>query len=46
MKNEDFAGRDFLTWMDYTKDELSFMLDTAKSLKEKLRKGEPHEIVR
>jgi len=46
MKNEDFTGRDFLTWMDYTKDELSFMLDTAKSLKEKLRKGEPHEILR
>jgi ornithine carbamoyltransferase len=46
MKNEDFTGRDFLTWMDYTKDELSFMLETTKSLKEKLKKGEPHELLR
>jgi ornithine carbamoyltransferase len=46
MKYEDFIGRDFLTWMDFSKDELQFMLDTAISLKGKLRKGEPHEMLR
>ena len=36
MKFEDFIGRDFLTWMDFSKDELAFMLDTASGLKDKL----------
>ena len=43
MKFEDFIGRDFLTRMDYSKDELTFMLDTAIQLKDKLSKGEPHD---
>jgi ornithine carbamoyltransferase len=46
MKNEDFIGRDFLTWMDYTRDELQFILDTSIKLKDKLRKGEAHELLR
>jgi ornithine carbamoyltransferase len=46
MKFEDFIGRDFLTWMDFSKDELQFMLDTAINLKDKLRKGEAHEMLR
>ncbi len=46
MKFEDFIGRDFLTWMDFSKDELAFMLDTAIGLKDKLKKGEPHEMLR
>ena len=46
MKIEDFIGRDFLTWMDFSKDELAFMLDTAIGLKDKLKKGEPHEMLR
>ena len=46
MKKEDLFGRDFLTWMDFSKDELQFMLDTAINLKDKLRKGEAHEMLR
>lgn len=46
MKNEDFIGRDFLTWMDYSKDELTYILDTSINLKDKLRKGEAHEVLR
>ena len=46
MNFEDFIGRDFLTWMDFSKDELAFMLDTAIGLKDKLKKGEPHEMLR
>jgi ornithine carbamoyltransferase len=46
MNFEDFIGRDFLTWMDFSKDELAFMLDTAIGLKDKLKKSEPHEMLR
>jgi ornithine carbamoyltransferase len=46
MKREDFIGRDFLTWMDYSKDELAFILETAMSLKDKLKKGEPHAMLK
>ncbi len=46
MESADFIGRDFLTWMDFSKDELQFMLDTAINLKDKLRKGEAHEMLR
>ncbi len=46
MRREDFIGRDFLTWMDYSREELTFILETAISLKDKLKKGEPHEILK
>jgi len=46
MKKEDFLGRDFLTWMDFNKEELTFILDTANGLKERLKKGEPHEFLK
>lgn len=46
MKNEDFLGRDFLTWMDYKKEEISHVLDVTKDLKERLKKGEPHEFLK
>ena len=45
MKNQDLKGRDFLTWMDFTRDELSHILETAIDLKDKLKKGENHEIM-
>lgn len=45
MFSKDFLGRDFLTWMDYTQEELTTILDTAKDLKEKHRNGEPHELL-
>jgi len=43
---EGMSGRDFLTWMDFSKEELSSILDTAKDLKERHRRGEPHEMLR
>jgi len=46
MEKKDFLGRDFLTLMDYTRDEILFILDTAADLKAKLRRGEPHEYLR
>lgn len=42
LKREDFTGRDFLALMDYTKEEINFILDTAADLKTRLRNHEPH----
>lgn len=38
-------GKDFLTLMDYSKEELLRILDLADELKNKLAKGEPHEYL-
>lgn len=46
MKRTDFTGRDFLTWMDFTQEELLFFLDTAADLKNKLKRREPHDKLR
>jgi ornithine carbamoyltransferase len=46
MNSDNFLGRDFLTWMDYSKEELIAILDAAKELKKKHREGEPHEFLR
>ncbi len=46
MNVDDFKGRDFLTWMDYPKEELALLLDTAKGLKEELRQGKAHDTLR
>lgn len=42
MKRNDFTGRDYLTLMDFAPDEISFILETAADLKDRLRRGEPH----
>jgi ornithine carbamoyltransferase len=42
----EFKGRDFLTIMDYTKEEINFILNTAADFKNKLIKREPHEQLR
>ncbi len=42
----EFKGRDFLTLMDYTKEEINFILNTAADFKTKLAKREPHEQLR
>ena len=39
-------GRDFLTLMDFSKEELEYFLDTAAELKRKQRMGEPHEYLK
>ena len=42
----EFKGRNFLTLMDYTKEEINFILNTAADFKNKLIKREPHEQLR
>ncbi len=39
-------GRDLLTWRDYTREEILKLLDTAIELKDKLQKGETHELLK
>ena len=50
MREENFKmelrGRDFLTTMDYTKEEIDFILNTAAEFKAKLAKRQPHEQLR
>ncbi|MBW1973715.1 MAG: ornithine carbamoyltransferase [Spirochaetes bacterium] len=43
---DKFLGRDFLTVMDYTKEEVLFILDTAADLKRKWTRREPHEFLK
>ena len=40
-----FKGRDFLTLMDYTKDEILRIIDLADELKEKHYKDERHDYL-
>ena len=40
------VGRDFLTLMDFSKEEVEYFLDTAAELKRKRRMGEPHEYLK
>ena len=41
-----FRGRDFLSLMDFSRTELETILDSARDLKRKLLRGEPHEYLR
>jgi len=45
MRNS-FAGRDFLTLMDFAADEILHILGTASELKRKWARREPHELLR
>jgi len=45
MKSQ-MVGRDFLTLMDFSKEEVEYFLDTAAELKRKRRMGEPHEYLK
>jgi ornithine carbamoyltransferase len=45
MKTEVFRGRDFITDLDYTKEELQTILDLAFELKMKRATGEPHKLL-
>ena len=37
----DLKGRHFLKLLDYTPEEIQYLLDLAAALKEKKKKGEP-----
>jgi ornithine carbamoyltransferase len=43
MKTETFRGRDFLTLLDYTREEVDTILDVAFDLKRRYALGEPHD---
>jgi ornithine carbamoyltransferase len=45
VKASDFAGRDYLTLMDFSPEEIRFILDTSADLKDRLRRGEPHAVL-
>ncbi len=45
MSNTTLRGRDFITWLDFTRDEIEAMLDTAHDLKRKFIRREPHRVL-
>jgi ornithine carbamoyltransferase len=45
MSNTNLRGRDFLTWLDFSRDEIDAMLDTAHDLKRKQIRREPHRVL-
>ena len=42
----NLAGKDFLKLLDYTSEEIEYLIDLAADLKEKKKKGVPHEILK
>jgi ornithine carbamoyltransferase len=46
MKNMDLKGRNFLKLLDYTPEEIQYLLDLAAELKEKKKKGIPMDTLR
>jgi len=45
MSNTTLRGRDFITWLDFSRDEIEAMLDTAHDLKRKFIRREPHKVL-
>ncbi len=46
MDRDDFTGRDCLTLMDYTAEELLYVLDVAADFKARRRRREMHDVLR
>ncbi len=44
--NMNLQGRDFLTLLDYTPEEIGYLLDLAADLKAKKKAGTPHDVLR
>ena len=42
----NLQGRDFLTLLDYTPQEIEYLLDLAAELKAKKKAGVPHDVLR
>ena len=42
----DLKGRDFLTLLDYTPEEIGYLLDLAAALKAKKKAGAAHDVLR
>jgi N-acetylornithine carbamoyltransferase len=45
MSNATLKGRDFITWLDFTRDEIEVILEAAHDLKRKQLRGEPHKLL-
>ena len=45
MKTESFKGKDFMTLLDWTKEEVETILDVALDLKQRLALGEYHDHI-
>lgn len=43
--NMNLQGRDFLTLLDYTPEEIGYLLDLAADLKAKKKAGIPHDVL-
>jgi ornithine carbamoyltransferase len=46
MKREDFSGRDYLTLMDFSPEEIGYILETSAGLKARLGQGEAHDVLK
>ena len=45
MASTDLKGRDFITWLDFDREDIETILDTAFDLKRKWIRGEPHRLL-
>ncbi|GHV43070.1 ornithine carbamoyltransferase [Spirochaetia bacterium] len=43
MVSEALKGRSLLTWLDYTEEEIRYLLDLSRQLKAEKKKGEVHQ---
>lgn len=46
MENISLKGRNFLKLLDYTEEEIRYLIDLSKDLKEKKKNGIPHEYLK
>jgi ornithine carbamoyltransferase len=46
MQGDDFIGRDYLTLMDFTAEEIRYMLHISADFKVKRRRREAHDVLR
>jgi ornithine carbamoyltransferase len=44
-KRACWSGRDFITWADYDREDLFFLLDTAEELKREQARGQTHRLL-
>ena len=45
MKTNTFRGRDYITLLNYSREEIDTLLDVALDLKRKFVTGEPHHLL-
>ncbi|MFO7835775.1 MAG: ornithine carbamoyltransferase [Candidatus Thorarchaeota archaeon] len=45
VKTDTFRGKDYLTLLDYSKEEIETLLDVALDLKRRYAMGEPHKLL-